>query len=114
MLQGVVTAISQAQELGPVAGPIMAAINSAAVIAAGVANINKIKSTKISTSSSASPAAVAAPSVNADFQQVRAITSGSEEDRLNKMAGDQRVYILQSDIEASNASSKARVAESSY
>ena len=116
MLNGVVTAISQAQQLGPIAGPIMAAINSAAVIAAGTANIAKIRSTQVSTSggSTTSPASVQAPSVSPQVQQVRTLTSATEEDRLNQMAGEQRVYILASDIEASQNARKTRVAEATF
>ena len=116
MLNGVVTAISQAQQLGPIAGPIMAAINSAAVIAAGTANIAKIRSTQVSTSggSTTSPASVQAPSVTPQVQQVRTLTSATEEDRLNQMASDQRVYILASDIEASQNARKTRVAEATF
>ena len=125
MLNGVVTAIAQAQSLGPVAGPIMAGINSAAVIAAGTKNIQKIRNTTVSkssastTSASAStstavPAAVLAPTYTMDVQQVRTVTSATEEDRLNQMARDQRVYIVASDIEASQNAIRTRVRESTF
>ena len=118
MLSGVVTAISTAMQLGPIAGPIMGAINSAAVIAAGVANISKIKSTSTSKNSGSgggsTPAAVNPPSVNTNIPTVRTATSASEEDRLNRMAAPQKVYILQSDIEAAGSQSKAQVEESSF
>ena len=121
MLSGVVTAISQAQQLGPIAGPIAAAVNSAAVIAAGVANIAKIKAQQVSTGAAASatpdaavPAQVSAPSIIPDVQQVRTVTGASEEERLNRMAGDRRVYILQSDIEAANERSRVTVDETTF
>ena len=125
MLNGVVTAVAQAQSLGPVAGPIMAGINSAAVIAAGTKNIEKIRNTAISkgsaTTTSAStaastpvPAAVLAPTYTMDVQQVRTVTSATEEDRLNQMARDQRVYIVASDIEASQNAIRTRVRESTF
>lgn len=116
MLNGVVSAISTAQELGPVAGPIMAAINSASVIAAGVANINKIKQQQVSTSgaSTTTAASVQAPSVQPQVQQVRYITGATEEDRLNRMAQDQRVYILSSDIEANNNQKRVQVRETTF
>lgn len=113
MLQGVVTAISSAQELGPIAGPIMAAINSAAVIAAGVANINKIKSTQISTSGGTSAVATA-PTFQPPVTQVRNLTTSTEEDRLNQMASSQRVYILSSDLEADSHSRRARVTDTTF
>lgn len=116
MLNGVVAAISQAQQLPPFIAPVVAAINSAAVIAAGTANIAKIRSTQVSTSggSTTSPASVQAPSVTPQVQQVRTLTSATEEDRLNQMAGEQRVYILASDIEASQNARKTRVAEATF
>jgi hypothetical protein len=116
MLSGVVTAIAQAQQLGPIAGPIMAAINSAAVIAAGTANINKIKAQQVSTSSSGSstPAVVNAPAVVPSVNEVRNITSDREEERLNQMAGDQRVYILSSDLEADRDQRRVQIAETTF
>jgi hypothetical protein len=82
----------------------------------GVANINKIKSTSFSgggVSSSAS-AVVSAPRLETSVQSVRNVTSASEEDRLNKMASSQKVYILQSDIEAAGNQSRVQVEESSF
>lgn len=116
MLSGVVTAIAQAQQLGPIAGPIMAAINSAAVIAAGTANINKIKAQQVSTggSSSQTPAVVNAPAVVPSVNEVRNITSDREEERLNQMAGDQRVYILSSDLEADRDQRRVQIAETTF
>ena len=119
MLSGVVSAISTAQQLGPIAGPIMAALNSAAVIAAGVANISKIRATNVSKDSAGSstpsvPASVDAPSVTPIVQEMRTITSASEEDRLNQMAGEQRVYILSSDLEADRESTRVRVQETDF
>jgi hypothetical protein len=85
----------------------------------GIANINKIKSTNpggggSSASVSAAPASVSAPNIETDLTSVRTITTASEEERLNRMAKEQRVYILQSDIEASGNASKTRVQESSF
>lgn len=115
MLNGAVMAYSTAQTLGPPQGPIIGAINAAAVIATGMANINKIKSTNPSGSgASSSPAVVSPPSVDTGMRSVRSITSASEEERLNRMASNQRVYILQSDIEASGNQSKVQVEESSF
>lgn len=120
MLSGVVTAISTAMSLGPIAGPIMGAINSAAVIAAGVANINKIKSQSTSkdggggSASASVPAAVSAPATSTNIPTIRTATSASEEDRLNRMASPQKVYILQSDIEAAGSQSKTQIEESSF
>lgn len=120
MLQGAVTAFSTAQQLGPVAGPIVGAANAAAVIAAGMANISKIRSTQVSKNAASSSSATVSPTVSAPTQtytppeQLRTITSASEEDRLNRMAAAQRVYILQSDIEAAGHAAKVQVDESTF
>lgn len=119
MFQGAVTAYSSAQTLGVPLGPIIGAANAASVIAMGIANINKIKSANVSGNASASPASstpavVSAPNVETGLQSVRNVTSASEEERFNRMASKQRVYILQSDIEAAGNQSKAQVEESSF
>lgn len=146
MLQGAVTAFASSMSLGPIAGPIVGAVNAAAVVAMGIANINKIKSTNPSSggggaSASASASAprtqsassvvaqakaeevkqekevsaiVNAPDVETNMGATRTITSASEEERLNRMASPQKVYILQSDLEASNRSSKVVVEEASF
>lgn len=122
MLQGAVTAFSSAQSLGPIAGPIVGAANAAAVIAAGAANIAKIRATQVSKngSSTAPTAAAVSPVVSAPVQeytppeQLRTVTSASEEDRLNRMAEPARVYILQSDIEAAGRAAKVQVDESTF
>ena len=118
MLQGAVGAFSSAaSNPGGIPGMIIGATNAAAVIAMGMANINKIKSTNVSgsgSSASSTPAVVSPPSVDTGMQSVRSITSASEEERLNRMASNQRVYILQSDIEASGNQSKVQVEESSF
>lgn len=118
MLQGAVTAFTSAQSLGVPFGQIVGAANAAAVIAMGVANINKIKSTNFSSGggsvSATAPVAVNAPNVETQLTTTRNLTSASEEERLNRMASNQRVYILQSDIEAAGTQSKAQVAESSF
>jgi predicted nucleic acid-binding Zn-ribbon protein len=119
MLNGAVAAFASAQQLPPPFGQIVGAANAAAVIAMGVANINKIKSTNptgggTATASAPTPASVSAPNIDTGLQSVRNVTSASEEDRLNRMAKEQRVYILQSDIEAAGEQSKVQVAESSF
>ena len=123
MLQGAVGAFSQASStLPPPFGQIVGAASAAAVVAMGIANINKMKSTNPSSGgggatpsvSTSTPASVNAPNIETQLTSVRNVTSASEEDRLNKMASSQKVYILQSDIEASGERSKVQVAESSF
>lgn len=120
MLSGVVAAVANAyKSADPATASVLAAVNSAAIIAAGVANINKIKATQIpgassAGSGSATPATVNAPTPTAEVQQVRTLTGASEEERLNRMASDQRVYIVYSDIEAAGKGTRTRVRESTF
>lgn len=120
MLSGVVAAVANAyKSADPATASVLAAVNSAAIIAAGVANINKIKATQIPGASSAgsgtaTPATVNAPTPTAEVQQVRTLTGASEEERLNRMASDQRVYIVYSDIEAAQHGTRTRVRESTF
>ena len=117
MFQGATTAYSTAQSLGVPMGPIVGAINAAAVIATGMANIAKIKSQNVSASSSSggvSTPTVSTPAITPQVAQVRTITSASEEDRLNQMASDQRVYILNSDLEAAANSRRVLAVETSF
>jgi hypothetical protein len=116
MLNGAVGAYAQANStLPPPVGAIVGAANAAAVIAMGIANINKIKATNPTGNGTPStPAVVTPPSVETNMQSVRSITSASEEDRLNRMASKQRVYLVASDVEAALDDNKVRVEESSF
>ena len=123
MLSGAVTAFATAQQLGPILGPIIGAINAAAVIAAGIANINKIKQTNVSkdaaSSSSASaatsaPAAAATPVTVAQTPIYRSLTTASEEERLDRAAGDQRVYLVYSDVQAAGRTVEVQQSESGF
>lgn len=118
-IQGAVTAFASAQSLGPIAGPIIGGINAAAVTAMGIANIQKIKNTKIGDANAsvdgggtgratASPAAYSAEN---PFNYTRQVTGASEVEELNR---DQRVYILESDIQASNRRVEIREQETSF
>lgn len=117
-ISGAIGAFMQASAtLPPPYGVIVGAAQAAAVTAAGIAQIAQMRKTKMSASGGASAptnANVSAPNVDPEMQSVRTVTSASEEDRLNRMASDQKVYILSSDIEASLDGNKARVAESSF
>lgn len=121
MLQGAVTAFSSAFELGPIAGPIVGAINAAAVTAAGLANIAKIRSVSTSgngnTSVSPTKPSTSSPSISAPAQPVASpaalATMATDTQMLNAM-GSQRVYILASDIQASDNARKVQVAETTF
>lgn len=102
-------------ELPLTAKSILAPINAASVIAAGMSQIAKIRSTKVDGNSTPQLAAsVSAPAISYEMPNVRSVTSASEEIRLNKMSQDQRVYILASDIQASQDQIKTQVTETSF
>lgn len=118
-ISGAIGAFMQAvQTIPPPLGAIVGGVQAAAVTAAGIAQIAKIKSTKVSGSSSNSaptaPAVTSAPVRTIDIQQVRSVTSASEEDRLNQMASDQRVVLVMSDLEVKQNQSRVQVAEASF
>ena len=60
------------------------------------------------------PSVTSAPVRTMDIQQVRSVTSASEEDRLNQMASDQRVVLVMSDLEVKQNQSRVQVAEASF
>lgn len=118
-ISGAIGAFMQAvQTIPPPLGAIVGGVQAAAVTAAGIAQIAKIKSTKVSGSASNSaptaPAVTSAPVRTIDIQQVRSVTSASEEDRLNQMASDQRVVLVMSDLEVKQNQSRLQVAEASF
>ena len=118
-ISGAIGAYMQAvATIPPPYGIITGAIQAAAVTAAGIAQIAQIKKTKVSGSSQSSSiptsAISSAPTLTTEVSNVRSVTSASEEERLNQMAKDQRVYILADDIQASQNQIKTQVAESSF
>ena len=118
-ISGAIGAYMQAVEtIPPPYGIITGAIQAATVTAAGIAQIAQMKATKVSATAGASstptPAVQSAPALVTEVSNVRSLTSATEEERLNQMASDQRVYILASDIEASQNQIKTQVAESSF
>lgn len=113
---------SAAANIPAPAGIIVGAVQAAAVTAMGIANIAKIRNTDVSLGnggSSGSPnmgGASTTPNMGAYTSELpatytRQITGASEIDELNK---DQRVYILESDIQASNKRVQVRENESSF
>ena len=118
-ISGAIGAFMQAsQTIPPPYGQIVGAAAAAAVTASGIAQIAKLKSQKVSGSAQSTnistPAVTSAPTINTQVSNVRSVTSASEEDRLNQMASEQRVYILASDIQASQEQIKTQVQESSF
>lgn len=107
---------SAAENPGGIPGMIIGAANAAAVTAAGLAQIAKMKSTQISGNggSSSVGASVSAPSVPTEISQVRNVTSASEEERLNQMASEQRVKLVMSDLEVADNQIRVQTEESSF
>ncbi len=119
MLSGVVKAVSGAMSMGPILGPIMGTINSATVIAAGIANIKKIKQTDTSGASSASAAptamaSVTPPAVTPEVETVHNLTTSSDMAHQESMMKDQKVYILSSDLEANGKHVEIRERETTF
>lgn len=107
------------------ASPVLGAINMAAAIATGLANIKSILSvdssggTGYGSSSSAgatvsTPAIVTPPAVVQEVATVRSLTGASEEERLNQMASDQRVYLVYSDVEQAGRRVQVQQSETSF
>jgi hypothetical protein len=85
-----------------------------------MAQIQKIRSTKITTNGSSSTSApnvvsssVSAPVIEQAIPQTALVTSASDEERLNQMQ-DQKVYILSSDLEANGRRVAVQEGESSF
>lgn len=117
MLQGAVTAFSSAQSLGPIAGPIVGGVNAAAVIAMGMANIQKIKNTDLTGNSSVSMGgASVTPNIGSYSSELpvnytRNVTSSSEIDELNK---SQKVVLVESEMVDALKKVEIRNSESSF
>lgn len=120
-ISGAIGAFMQAVKSVPAPyGAILGAIEAAAVTAAGVAQIQKIKATKISANGSGSNSAsgsisstVNAPVIEQAVPQTALVTSASDEEKLNQI-GDQKVYILSSDLEANGRKVAIQDSESSF
>ena len=123
-LAGVAMAVATAMSLGPIAGPIMAAVNSALVITTTALQVAKIKSTTFDggggsiggeVSAQAAPTQAAmeyVPNYSAN------ITGESETVNLanavNDGQRDQRVYVVESDINEAGKRVQVRENESTF
>lgn len=98
-------------------GQIIGAVQAAVVTATGMANIAKIRNTDVSGNSATSSGATITATQSAPQIQTAPlqVSNTASEQVLNQIANQpQRVYILQSDIEASNKASKVQVEESTF
>lgn len=119
MISGAVAAFSSAHSIPPPAGPIIGAINAAAVVASGLANIAKIKATQVSkdaapTSTAPTAAVQSAPALETAVPTTTVINGARTETALNRAAQPSRVYVVQSDIEAAAHDTRVQVAEASF
>ena len=104
----------------PYVGPALGAAAAAAAITAGLANVKQIMAVDASGKStpsigaSVTPAIVSAPAIVQEVPVTRSLTSASEEERLNKIASNQRVYVVYSDIEQAGKHVEVQQGESSF
>lgn len=124
MLSGVAAAISTAQQLGPIVGPIIGAANAASVIAVCMAQIKKINSTKFDGAGGGDAAGTYVPAASATANTYNptytANTTGKNNvDRLQSTIEDNsmknvKVYVTEGDISDSLNSKKVKVEESAF
>lgn len=99
----------------------LSALESAAIITSGMMNINQIKSTEFGGSSGASGSGAKTVNFstvavnplldeNADMANIQNVNVVSD----NRSGGDQRVYILQSDLEDSSKQVQTRIKQSTF
>lgn len=117
MLQGITSALAGVFTTHTGVWDIaMAAAQATSIAAAGTANIMKIKNTDLTGSVPSGAMGAVTPNSNIygtdlPMSYVRNVTTASETDALNQ---DNRVYILESDIQASNKKVQVRENESSF
>lgn len=93
----------------------LAALNAATVLAAGMAQVKQINAVQVgSGGTSPTPALAQAPSFSPAIPQIRSVTGQSEEARLNRMASNQRVYLVYSDLEVAQTAQRVKVAETEF
>lgn len=103
-----------------VASPALGAISAAAAVVSGLANVKQILSVDTSGNSmpsiggASTPAFVQPPAVVQEVPVTRSLTSASEEERLNKMARDTRVFLVYSDVEQAGKQVEVQQTEASF
>lgn len=129
MFEGITQAVATAYQLGPIAGPIVGAANAATVLTTGVMNIKKIKETNPYKETGAESASSTIPKTdprnvaNVDFSGVSVNPILNEDEDLaglqslnvqGNSQGSQQVYILQSDIDASQKQVQVRESQTHF
>ena len=124
-LAGAANAVSSAMTIPPPAGPIIGAANSALVIATTAAQIAKIKSTTFDGGGSSidsdisSAAATPTPAAVEYTPQYSTNVTGNSEtvnlaNAVSEKQKDQRVYVVESDINEAGKRVEIREAESTF
>ena len=123
-LAGVAMAVATAMSLGPIAGPIMAAVNSALVITTTALQIAKIKSTTFDGGGASMGGEVAVqaaptPAAMEYVPQYSANITGESDtvnlaNAVNEGQKDQRVYVVESDINEAGRRVQVRESESTF
>lgn len=111
--------MNQWADAGPLAfmAPIQAAINATAALVAGFAQVQKIQSVDTSGNAQASgggATALAIPNIeglSSPVDYTRQVTTETEREQMNQ---DNRVYILESDIQQSNNRVRVREEETTF
>lgn len=109
----------------PIVGPGLGAAAATAAIVAGIANVKNILSVDTLSSAAGSnispatptvstPAVVTPPAVVQEVATVRSLTGASEEERLNQMASDQRVYLVYADVEQAGKRVEVQQSDTSF
>ena len=97
--------------------PIQGAINATAALVAGYAQVQKISSVDTSGNATAGEGggtALAIPNIqglSTPYEYTRNVTTQTEQEEMNR---EQRVYILESDIQESNQRVKVRESETTF
>ena len=121
MLSGMTAAVATAFQLGPIAGPIVGAINAAMVLASGIASLTQIKAIDPLSENSVSGAGASVPNVSdvaintdAYANQLTAQSSYDLQGALDERSSDTRVYVLESDIAETSKDVNTKVNESTF
>lgn len=115
-ISGAITAFMESQKLGQPWGTIIGAAQAAAVTAAGIAQIQKIRNTSIgNTQAPSSIPSTQLPNV-ADYnpQNVQNVTSASDEQRLQGLLESTNIVVNVSDIDRAQKRVRVRQNEASF
>lgn len=116
---GILSAVSSAMTIPPPVGPILAGVNSAFVLATGIAQIAAINKQKFDGSGGGGESGgVSVPNVSATMMSnevyANQLGTQTEIDLQSEQQKSTRVYVVESDITESQNSAKTKVSESEF